>query len=63
MNASAKAVMKVFPDVCVAYGESDEMSFVFHKDAEVYGLSDWTELFLKRFCQQEVDGASRYCPS
>ena len=63
MNAAAKAVMKAFPDVCIAYGESDEMSFVFRKDAEVYGLFDWTGVLKKRFCEQEVDAASKLCPS
>lgn len=29
--------MKEFPDIRVAFGESDEYSFVFHKDAVLYG--------------------------
>ncbi|WPT14432.1 Putative tRNA(His) guanylyltransferase [Picochlorum sp. SENEW3] len=37
MNAAAVAVMKEFPDIRVAFGESDEYSFVFHKDAVLYG--------------------------
>lgn len=32
-----QAVMKEFPDIRVAFGESDEYSFVFHKDAVLYG--------------------------
>ena len=26
-----------FPDIRIAFGESDEYSFVFHKDTKVYG--------------------------
>ncbi|KAF8069682.1 rgt-1 [Scenedesmus sp. PABB004] len=37
MDAAAKAVLCEFPDVCLAYGESDEYSFVLHKDCQLYG--------------------------
>ena len=30
-------VMGEFPDIRLAYGESDEYSFVFHKSTELYG--------------------------
>ena len=37
MNSAASAVMDAFPDVRVAFGESDEFSFVFDKKTEIYG--------------------------
>lgn len=36
MNAAAAAVLEDFKDVQIAYGQSDEFSFVFHKDMELY---------------------------
>ncbi|XP_057321367.1 probable tRNA(His) guanylyltransferase [Microplitis mediator] len=36
MNQSAAAVMNEFPDVVLAYGQSDEYSFVFRKETEAY---------------------------
>ncbi|KAF2177692.1 Thg1-domain-containing protein [Zopfia rhizophila CBS 207.26] len=36
MNAAAKAVMKELPDLVLAYGQSDEFSFVFHKDCVLF---------------------------
>lgn len=36
MNAAAKAVMKEFPEIILAYGQSDEYSFVFKKDSTLY---------------------------
>ncbi|KAF2277826.1 Thg1-domain-containing protein [Westerdykella ornata] len=36
MNAAAEAVMKELPDLCLAYGNSDEYSFVFHKDCVLF---------------------------
>lgn len=35
MNRSATAVMEELKEICVAYGQSDEFSFVFRKDAQV----------------------------
>jgi tRNA(His) guanylyltransferase len=32
-----QAVMVDFPDIRIAFGESDEYSFVLHKDTQVYG--------------------------
>ena len=36
MNASAAAVMKELPDIVLAYGVSDEFSFVLHKDCSLF---------------------------
>ena len=32
-----QAVMNDFPDIRIAFGESDEYSFVFHKTTKLYG--------------------------
>eukprot|EP00803_Ostreobium_quekettii_P007064 evm.model.scf_1407.1 EVM.evm.TU.scf_1407.1 scf_1407:1527-6227(+) len=37
MDTAAKEVMLEFRDVRIAYGESDEYSFVFSKDTQLYG--------------------------
>jgi tRNA(His) guanylyltransferase len=37
MNHCATAVMDEFKDIVLAYGQSDEFSFVFHKDTTLYG--------------------------
>lgn len=36
MNAAAKAVMTELPDITIAYGISDEYSFVFHKTCTLF---------------------------
>ncbi|EFW99460.1 trnahis guanylyltransferase [Grosmannia clavigera kw1407] len=36
MNAAAKAVMSDLPDISLAYGVSDEYSFVFHKACQLF---------------------------
>jgi len=36
MNAAAKAVMAELPDIVIAYGISDEYSFVFHKSCVLF---------------------------
>lgn len=36
MTQCAQRVMKEFAEICLAYGQSDEYSFVFRKDTEVY---------------------------
>ncbi|KAF2493955.1 tRNAHis guanylyltransferase [Lophium mytilinum] len=36
MNAAAEGVMRELPDLVVAYGVSDEFSFVFHKDCTLF---------------------------
>lgn len=37
MNRAAACVMKQFPDIVLAYGQSDEYSFVFHRKTKVHG--------------------------
>lgn len=37
MVAAARGVMAEFPDILVGYGQSDEFSFVFRKDTDLYG--------------------------
>jgi tRNA(His) guanylyltransferase len=36
MNAAAVGVMKELPDLVIAYGISDEYSFVFHEDCNLF---------------------------
>lgn len=36
MNYAAVAVMEEYRDIIMAYGQSDEYSFVFHKSAAIY---------------------------
>lgn len=36
MNAAAVEVMKDLTDLCVAYGVSDEYSFVFHPSCQLF---------------------------
>jgi tRNA(His) guanylyltransferase len=36
MNAAASAVVFNIPDICIAYGVSDEYSFVFHKSTDLF---------------------------
>ncbi|KAL5417743.1 hypothetical protein PMIN06_005481 [Paraphaeosphaeria minitans] len=36
MNCAAEAVMKELPDLVLAYGQSDEYSFIFHKDCMLF---------------------------
>ncbi|KAJ5711809.1 hypothetical protein N7488_005965 [Penicillium malachiteum] len=36
MNAAAAEVMKDLPDLCIAYGVSDEFSFVFHPSSQLF---------------------------
>ncbi|PKY07622.1 putative tRNAHis guanylyltransferase [Aspergillus campestris IBT 28561] len=36
MNAAAVAVLKDLPDLCIAYGVSDEYSFVFHPSCQLF---------------------------
>jgi tRNA(His) guanylyltransferase len=36
MNAAASAVVSALPDICIAYGVSDEYSFVFHKSTRLF---------------------------
>lgn len=34
---ASQAVLRVFPDIAIAFGESDEYSFVFKKSTTLYG--------------------------
>ncbi|KAL5615011.1 hypothetical protein BROUX41_005076 [Berkeleyomyces rouxiae] len=36
MNVAAKAVVSELPDITIAYGQSDEYSFVFHKNTTLF---------------------------
>jgi tRNA(His) guanylyltransferase len=36
MNKSAESVLSEFSDIVLAYGQSDEFSFVFKKDTTAY---------------------------
>ena len=36
MNAAAKAVVSDLHDITIAYGVSDEYSFVFHKSSSIF---------------------------
>uniref|UniRef100_A0A0P5KN08 tRNA(His) guanylyltransferase n=1 Tax=Daphnia magna TaxID=35525 RepID=A0A0P5KN08_9CRUS len=36
MNRAATSVMEEFKDICLAYGQSDEYSFVFRKETQAY---------------------------
>ncbi|KAI9932069.1 hypothetical protein ASPWEDRAFT_51192 [Aspergillus wentii DTO 134E9] len=40
MNAAAVEVMKELPDLCIAYGVSDEYSFVFHPSCQLFERRD-----------------------
>ncbi|KAM0589939.1 hypothetical protein ACHAPN_007983 [Verticillium nonalfalfae] len=42
MNAAARAVMTDLPDITIAYGISDEYSFVFHKSCHINNLYNTT---------------------
>ncbi len=37
MDHAAKEVLREFGDARLAFGESDEYSFIFHKHAQLYG--------------------------
>lgn len=36
MNAAAKHTCHILPDIALAYGHSDEYSFVFHKSCSLF---------------------------
>ncbi|KAJ5020581.1 tRNAHis guanylyltransferase-domain-containing protein [Bipolaris maydis] len=46
MNAAAKAVMQEIPDLVMAFGNSDEYSFVFHKDLTTTIVSTFTSYYV-----------------
>lgn len=56
MNYAAIKVMKEFHDIVLAYGQSDEYSFVFHKSSDLYNrrsakiMSNVCSLFTASYC-------------
>ncbi|KAF1831170.1 Thg1-domain-containing protein [Decorospora gaudefroyi] len=64
MNAAAEAVMKELPDLVLAFGNSDEYSFVFHKDCALFErrASKLTTTIVSTFTSYYVYSWSRYFP-
>ncbi|KAH7394446.1 tRNAHis guanylyltransferase-domain-containing protein [Pyrenochaeta sp. MPI-SDFR-AT-0127] len=64
MNAAAEAVMKELPDLVLAYGNSDEYSFVFHKDCVLFErrASKLTTTVVSTFTSYYVFLWSKYFP-
>ncbi|KAH7086627.1 tRNAHis guanylyltransferase-domain-containing protein [Paraphoma chrysanthemicola] len=64
MNAAAEAVMKELPDLVLAYGNSDEYSFVFHKDCILFErrASKLTTTITSTFTSYYVFLWSQYFP-
>ncbi|OAL54041.1 Thg1-domain-containing protein [Pyrenochaeta sp. DS3sAY3a] len=64
MNAAAVAVMKELPDLVLAYGNSDEYSFVFHKDCVLFErrASKLTTTIVSTFTSYYVFLWSTYFP-
>ncbi|KAF1851499.1 Thg1-domain-containing protein [Cucurbitaria berberidis CBS 394.84] len=64
MNAAAEAVMKELPDLVLAYGNSDEYSFVFHKDCVLFErrASKLTTTIVSTFTSYYVFLWSTYFP-
>ncbi|KAH7390747.1 tRNAHis guanylyltransferase-domain-containing protein [Phaeosphaeria sp. MPI-PUGE-AT-0046c] len=64
MNAAAMAVMKELPDLVLAYGNSDEFSFVFHKDCALFErrASKLTTTITSTFTSYYVFLWSQYFP-
>ncbi|PVH93763.1 Thg1-domain-containing protein [Periconia macrospinosa] len=64
MNAAAEAVMKELPDLVLAYGQSDEYSFVFPKDCQLFErrASKLTTLIVSVFTANYVFAWSSYFP-
>ena len=61
MNKAAEDVIKAFPEIWIAYGQSDEYSFVLRKNTELYNrrsekimtciVSTFSSSFTMNFCQ------------
>ncbi|CAI6339880.1 unnamed protein product [Periconia digitata] len=64
MNAAAEAVMKELPDLVLAYGQSDEYSFVFPKDCQLFErrASKLTTTIVSTFTANYVFAWSTYFP-
>ncbi|KAJ4347691.1 tRNA-His guanylyltransferase [Ascochyta clinopodiicola] len=64
MNEAAMAVMRELPDLVIAYGNSDEYSFVFHKDCMLFErrASKLTTTIVSTFTSYYVFLWSKYFP-
>ncbi|KAF2628878.1 Thg1-domain-containing protein [Macroventuria anomochaeta] len=64
MNEAAEAVMRELPDLVIAYGNSDEYSFVFHKDCMLFErrASKLTTTIVSTFTSYYVFLWSKYFP-
>ncbi|ENI04108.1 hypothetical protein COCC4DRAFT_73194 [Bipolaris maydis ATCC 48331] len=64
MNAAAKAVMQEIPDLVMAFGNSDEYSFVFHKDCTLFErrASKLTTTIVSTFTSYYVYSWAKYFP-
>ncbi|KAF2127861.1 Thg1-domain-containing protein [Dothidotthia symphoricarpi CBS 119687] len=64
MNAAAEAVMRELPDLVLAYGNSDEYSFVFHKDCVLFErrASKLTTTIVSTFTSYYVFLWAKYFP-
>nr|ACO10979.1 Probable tRNAHis guanylyltransferase [Caligus rogercresseyi] len=73
MNAAAKVVMKAFPETVLAYGQSDEYSFVFRRNTNLYSrraskiVTNVTSLFAANYVylwpELFPDTKLKYAPS
>ena len=72
MDDAAKEVLREFPDVRIAFGQSDEYSFVLHKDTSIYGeakqdrrcMTTWLSFGLIRYLKSHsVSRTGAYQPS
>ncbi|EMF14077.1 tRNA guanylyltransferase [Sphaerulina musiva SO2202] len=61
MNSAAERVLQAFPDMVLAYGQSDEFSFVLHEDTRLFERrsaklsSSVATMFTAEFCMGWVD--------
>ncbi|KAJ4455565.1 putative tRNAHis guanylyltransferase Thg1 [Paratrimastix pyriformis] len=64
MNDSARALMEYFPDIVMAYGQSDEYSFAFRPSTQLYKrrTSKLVSLGVSCFTAHFVMGWPRYFP-
>ncbi|KAJ1724046.1 tRNA-histidine guanylyltransferase 1-like [Coemansia erecta] len=64
MNRAAKVVMENMDEIAISYGQSDEFSFVFSKDAKAYGrrASKLMTLLVSQFTSAYVFYWSEFFP-
>lgn len=64
MNAAARAVMTDLPDITIAYGVSDEYSFVFHKSCTLFErrASKLVTTIVSTFTAHYIHSWSTYFP-